>query len=86
MKLFKIINKEGRFSKGSAWVKFTITGKVWERIEFLKRHLGLIRKNDTALTSYEGCDVVEYELREIRRIPVKEFIENNMNMNMKDAA
>lgn len=86
MKLFKIVNKEGRFSKGSAWVKFTITGKVWERIEFLKRHLGLICKNDSSFASYEGCDVVEYELREIRRIPVKEFIEKNMNMKLKDAA
>ncbi len=80
MKLYKIINKNGRFSKGSAFVRFTLTGKVWERLEFLKRHLGLLGKNDISLTTYEGCEVVEYELKEVRRMPVKAFMENEMKM------
>ena len=84
MRLYKIINKDGRFSKGSTFVRFTLTGKVWERLEFLKRHLGLLSKNDLTLETYEGCEVVEYELREVRRTPVKAFMEHHMKM--KDAA
>lgn len=64
---FKIRNKrDGLFSNGSgSHAKFTTLGKTWSKMHYLKAHLVNFKYYNKSI--YNGCEVVEYELREISK-------------------
>lgn len=55
-------------------------GKVWPSTAEVRKHLTIgvpwnsLLDEAIAAADAEGCEVVEYELREVRRIPVREFL------------
>lgn len=84
MKIFMIQDETGEFSKGgSSAPKFDLRGKFWRSLGFVKSHISQLvpRRKKPCLPIhltpqvYANCDVVEYELVEVKRTPVTEFYE-----------
>jgi len=61
--IFKIKNTDGLFSTGDMDPDFTKKGKMWKQLSHVKCHLGQVRNPRKA---YEGCEIVGYELQEVR--------------------
>lgn len=72
LKVYKIQNKEGLFSKGGRWPMFTKTGKTWSNIGHLKTHL---MQFTTFPKQYQGCEIVEIEYKPVEgsKIPIDSF-------------
>ena len=87
MKIFVIQNPNGKLSTGGTSPKFDEWGKVWRKPGFIKSHLTQLvprwrKTNSNAALNlspsvYKGCDLVEYELVEVKRTPVHEFYEEH---------
>lgn len=60
MKVYKIANKDGQFSKGGSWPRFGITGKTWTSIGHLKTHLRGIAR----IEKYADCTILCFDIVE----------------------
>lgn len=73
MKVYKIVDGMGNFSKGGVSPTFNKKGKVWRRVSDLTAHL-----NDVRLSVYEsrGVGIVEYEVTEtpLRGISIEDWM------------
>jgi hypothetical protein len=76
MKVWKIQRKDGTFSSGSTEVSWRKKGKIWSQISFVKAHLNQFTGQYSAChLPYSRDDVViEYDLVEVRRMPVTDLI------------
>lgn len=84
--IYKVQNADGLFSHGGTYLRFSKTGKIWKRIGDLVNSLKLGARDYRAptrdyLTTEEWLDqfpagdtVVEYEIVEKRRIPVRDLM------------
>lgn len=75
--VFQILNPAtGEKSSGGMWPYAVKGGKFWRTLAHVKAHITQLR-NDIAAGEkpwYKDAVVVEYELVEKRRIPVREFL------------
>lgn len=77
------VEKDGAYSKGGLYLLFSNYGKFWMEAGHLKNHFKQrIRYNfETHAPVYlyqeypEGAEVVEYALVEVKRTPVRKFVE-----------
>jgi hypothetical protein len=53
--VYKIRNKQGKYSTGGSYPRFTKAGKVWTSLGALKQHLDLV----TTPRVYKDCELVE---------------------------
>lgn len=91
--IFRILMPDGSFSAGGVpkpWkteknVPTSKMGKIWNTIGTLKNHLRQYYKpsyyfkdtNEKMIHLYDDAVVVQYELVEVNRIPVKDWWKNN---------
>ena len=75
MKIYKIKNKEGKFSSGGLYADFVQKGKAWHGLDRKKLHLGVIEREGYSKVTekYKGCEIVEYEMVEKRAIDLVKF-------------
>lgn len=88
MTVYKIERSDKQFSKGNSYGRASKLGKIWTSIGALRNHFHnftnyAFRNHDNRkkmIVKYPDLSavVVEYELVEKRRIPVKEFIQETM--------
>lgn len=78
--VYKIRNKEGLFSSGGTYPKWSKIGKVWASRMALSNHLTLVndggpyeeretrvargKENEQLLKYYNGCSIVVYDIHE----------------------
>ena len=55
--MYKIMNKEGKFSSGGENPTFTRNGKIWSNIGFVKNHINQLYDANV----YDNCQIVEIE-------------------------
>jgi hypothetical protein len=74
MKVYKIRNKEGKYSPSGCTksYRFKSKGKVWIGTGPLRNHLKLYNINDIS----DDWIVEEYELVKIKEYNAKEFVQN----------
>lgn len=92
-KLYMIKHKlTGQMKKSGSGAEFATWGKLWYGIGRLKNHLRMYdnpRMGETFIgrmqrifnyrnIRIEDCEVVEVEIREVSRKPLKDFIEKDM--------
>lgn len=77
MRFYKIQNKEGKFSTGGLFPKWTKMGKTWNSKAALNSHFALLR-DGKGRWPYHDCELKEwdtsvysawYDLNEIRKLP-----------------
>jgi len=74
MKIYKIVNNEGKFSSGSSSPKFTSRGKTWGEKRHIKSHLRMMKRYNE-LHQYDNCQVVEYIISEPpNEVSIDEFM------------
>ncbi len=80
MKVYKIRNPEGLFSRGGSTPQWSKNGKTWSGIGPLKSHLTMIRyENDhykkPLYNPYEGCEVLEFTYVQTQSavLPIKDM-------------
>ena len=73
--VYKIRNKEGKFSTGSGCPRFTKSGKIYHRIADIKRHFTVINQRIQSyhLEIYKDCDLVKYNLIKEETIKLTEI-------------
>jgi len=59
MILYKIRNKDGKYSSGGHPPKWLKTGKVWT-LPSLKAHFSLITTYSKSLSCYQDCELVTF--------------------------
>ena len=77
------VEKDGAYSDGGLVPLFSDNGKLWLEASHLEAHLRLLvaYNSETYAPIYlyqdypEGAEVVEYALVEVKRTPVKKFVE-----------
>ena len=77
------VEKDGAYSKGGLYPLFSDNGKLWMEAGHLKNHFkqrtGYNSETHTPIYLYqeypEDAEVVEYALVEVKRTPVKKFVE-----------
>jgi hypothetical protein len=72
MSIFKIQRADGLFSKGGCYVHWSKNGKSWNHIGHVRSSIG--SNTEYRLEDYNNSDLVTYELVEVSRIPMSEFI------------
>lgn len=76
MFIYKIRNKEtGLFSTGSAYPRWTKTGKSWAHMGHLNRHLTMCKDGSNPewyKRQYGNCEIVTFEIIEVGRSSVIE--------------
>lgn len=96
MNVYVILNSEGKMSRGGQQPKFDAWGKFWRKAGSITNHLiGMETRSKSRWHQnqnqsdpdavYAGCEVVEYELVEVSRKPVREFIEGYRERRRKKA-
>lgn len=79
-KCYKIQYPDKKYSAGGCYpiLNRTKAGKIWK--SKLNFHLHLTMLQDcNRLKQYNYCEVIEYELIENRRIPMKEYLQEEWN-------
>ena len=77
------VEKDGAYSNGGLYPLFSDNGKLWMEAGHLKYHFKqrIAYNSETYAPIYlyqdypEGAEVVEYALVEVKRTPVKKFVE-----------
>jgi hypothetical protein len=77
------VEKDGAYSKGGLYLLFSDKGKLWMEAGHLKNHFkqrtGYNSETHAPVYLYqeypEGAEVVEYALVEVKRTPVRKFVE-----------
>jgi len=77
------VEKDGAYSKGGLYLLFGNNGKLWMEAGHLKKHfkqcIGYNSETHAPVYLYqeypEGAEVVEYALVEVKRTPVRKFVE-----------
>jgi hypothetical protein len=75
--MYKIRRREdGLFSTGGSIPGFNSIGKFWTGIGPLKNHIRCVTYYDKQRDEpeYAGCEIVEFETREIKSFDAMEFI------------
>ena len=67
--VYKIQRPDGKFATAGSHEIFTALGRIWTNRAAVKLHLNYSSKH----SGYKHCELIEYELKEVRRIPVKEW-------------
>lgn len=83
MKVYKIKNKDGRFSRGGYQIDFTKNGKTWNIKGALNNHISQI----AGLFDYIDCTIVELSddgIKEYPAIPWVQEIKIKKYENHKD--
>lgn len=71
--IYKIKNKEGKFSNGKAdpkkhkWVK---KGKIWNSLSLVETHLIAVCERKKLKDMYGECDIIVYSTKEITTIDI----------------
>lgn len=91
MKRYFIENAKGERSKGGQRPQFDKNGKAWHKEHHIINHLIIIENSTRQGKSspevlYENCEVVEYELVEVSRKPVQDYIDGYKTRRAKAAA
>jgi len=92
MNVYKIERSDRSFSKGNSYGRSSKLGKIWTSIGALRNHFHNFSnsiyggKLEALKVKYPDlkAEVVEYELVEKRRIPVKEFIQETMEKYLEN--
>ena len=79
------VEKDGAYSKGGLYPLFSDNGKLWMETGHLKNHFkqrtGYNCETHTPIYLYqeypEDAEVVEYALVEVKRTPVRKFVEGD---------
>lgn len=91
MKVYRIETKDNKYSRGGGyqdkyWTKPSKIGKFWALVSHVSSHLNLFIDRDhkegadkyflkNVPISYKEAEIVEYELVETRRFPVKNALQ-----------
>jgi hypothetical protein len=79
------VEKDGAYSNGGLYPLFSDNGKLWMEAGHLKYHFKqrIAYNSETYAPIYlyqdypEGAEVVEYALVEVKRTPVRKFVEGD---------
>ena len=72
--MFKIVNnKTGLFSK-PGYRRWNKIGKIWNLKQHLSAHFATFRDPFQEYND-DDCEIIEYEMIEIRRIPIRDWIQ-----------
>jgi len=71
MKIYKIRNDKGLFSKGGLDPTFNKIGKLWLR-QYLKAHLTMLKAHSN-IHLYDNCVIVEYDMTEVDTFNPRSF-------------
>lgn len=74
MIVYKIRRKrDGKYSSGGIWPKFSTKGKSWSQKNHITSHLNVVRNKRV----YNDCEIVTFELteKEVDSKPVSQYIE-----------
>ena len=85
--MYKIRRREdGLFSTGGSFPGFNHTGKIWTGVGPLKNHIRCVTFYDKQRDEpeYIGCEIVEFEVKEVRLIDAMEFIGEHKLFDTKD--
>ena len=77
------VEKDGAYSNGGLYPFFSDNGKLWMKASHLKKHfkqsIGYNHETKQSIPLYKeypyDAEVVEYALVEVKRTPVKKFVE-----------
>jgi len=77
------VEKNGAYSKGGLYLLFDNKGKIWMKASHLKNHfkqsMGYNHETKQSIPLYKeypyDAEVVEYALVEVKRTPVRKFVE-----------
>ena len=75
--IFKIRNKDGKFSNGGSDPDFVKNGKMWTHFGYLNRHLDVLSERGKKVYKDNGAVIVQYELIEpveVQTIDVMEHL------------
>lgn len=80
MTLYKIKNIDtNEYSLGGSYPRFSPVGKFW-KLQSLKSHFTLVKKQLGNLQSYAGCVIEEYEVTKTKNLDfVINFAEGKQN-------
>ena len=78
MIIYRIKNKEGKYSAGGYYPNFTKKGKIWKNIGHVKLHIQQLCKK--GLQIYDGCTLETMEIKEecINSEPMQNLIINTL--------
>ena len=86
--LFRILMPNGQFAMGgdNFPMHSNKEGKVWRMASHLKLHLNQFfsihgRNRMSVEEVYKNATVVEYEMVEVRRVPVKDWVKEHEDKN-----
>ena len=79
------VEKDGAYSKGGLYLLFDNKGKIWMKASHLKKHfeqsIGYNHETKQSIPLYKeypyDAEVVEYALVEVKRTPVRKFVEGD---------
>tara|TARA_R110000772_G_scaffold267971_3_gene393564 strand:+ start:7486 stop:7713 length:228 start_codon:yes stop_codon:yes gene_type:complete len=73
-KAYKIINQDGQFARIGEYTQFSKQGKIWVGSAAVKLHMNYSSKHK----GYPNCEIVEYEMVEVRRFPAKDWMKHGV--------
>ena len=85
--LYKIRRRsDGLFSIGGSWPRFNKFGKVWSNKGPLHNHIRLTTYYDSINGEpvYKDCDIIEYELKELKTTNAMDYIYEHKLYRSKD--